>query len=172
MTAVACSTLPKADKGSEQPPSTPPAPTDTAPQIPQTPEVGSDAIVYSNSEYGFTFALPKSWEGYKIINDTWQGTKLDNNTQVATTGPMILIRHPQWTEANVRQDIPIMVFTIDQWDAMNKDQFHIGAAPVNPSELDRNSKYVFALPARYNIAFPTGFEEVDQILQGHALKAK
>ena len=63
-----------------------------------------------------------------------------------------------------------MVFTLDQWDRLNKDEFHIGAAPINPSELGRNKDYVFALPARYNYAFPLGYEEVEQILRGNYFK--
>jgi hypothetical protein len=54
---------------------------------------------------------------------------------------------------------------------MQKDEFHIGAAPINPSELGRNATYVFALPARYNYAFPTGYEEVDEILKGNPLRS-
>jgi len=39
-----------------------------------------------------------------------------------------------------------------------------------PTELGRNSKYVFALPARYNYSYPTGWEEVDQIMKNNPLK--
>ena len=45
-----------------------------------------------------------------------------------------------------------------------------GAAPINPSELGRNKRYVFALPPRYNFAFPTGYEEVEEILEGKPLE--
>lgn len=75
-----------------------------------------------------------------------------------------------WTAQNQRQDIPIMVFTHAQWDALQNGEFHIGAAPIGPSELARNSSYVFALPARYNYAFPPGYEEVESILRGDPLK--
>jgi hypothetical protein len=130
------------------------------------------SIVYTNSQYGFNFTLPTSWKGYTIVNTTWDGTAPSNKGQkTIATGPLISIRHPLWTTAVPRQDIPIMVFTLGQWDAMQKDQFHIGAAPINPSELDRNTKYVFALPARYNYAFPVGFEEVDTIIQNKPLSA-
>jgi hypothetical protein len=64
-----------------------------------------------------------------------------------------------------------MIFTMAQWEALQSEKFHIGAAPMGPKELGRNSKYVFALPARYNYAFPEGFEEVDAILESGALKA-
>jgi len=43
-----------------------------------------------------------------------------------------------------------MVFTLSQWDSLQKYKFHIGAAPIGPSELGRNTKYIFELPARYN----------------------
>ena len=62
-----------------------------------------------------------------------------------------------------------MIFTISQWNALQQDKFHIGAAPIGPSELGRNSRYVFALPARYNFAFPTGYQEVEKILKSNPL---
>lgn len=62
-----------------------------------------------------------------------------------------------------------MVFTIEQWDRMQRGEWHIGAAPIGPLELGRNSSYVLALPARYNYAFLEGWEEVEQILQDHPL---
>ncbi len=62
-----------------------------------------------------------------------------------------------------------MVFTLAQWASLTQDKFHIGAAPFGPSELGQNARFVFALPARYNYAFPTGFEEVESILAGQAL---
>lgn len=130
-------------------------------------------VEYRNAQYGFTFSLPETWKGFSIITDKWEGydlTKQYPQGQVITEqGPMISIRHPQWTAQVPRQDIPIMVFTIDQWGALNKDEFHIGAAPINPSELGRNDKYVFALPARYNYAYPEGYQEVDEILSKGSL---
>ena len=64
-----------------------------------------------------------------------------------------------------------MIFTIEQWNELQQEKFHIGAAPIGPMELGRNSKYVFALPARYNFAFLPGFEEVEEILENNPLKA-
>ena len=64
-----------------------------------------------------------------------------------------------------------MVFTLAQWGLVQAEKLSVGAAPIPPTELGRNSTYVFALPARYNYAFPTGYEEVEQILQGHPLQA-
>ena len=84
---------------------------------------------------------------------------------------MISIRHPLWTEDTPRQDIPVMVFTVEQWEALKAEEFHIGAAPIGPSELGSNDAYVFALPARYNFEYLTGYEEVEAILRGSPLEA-
>lgn len=134
-------------------------------------EVG-DSILYRNRDYGFTFTLPKSWSGYKIAAETWEGRSLEGSTsgQITETGPKLLIRHPGWTKENPREDIPIMVFTMAQWDKVQQAKISLGAAPIGPTELGRNSTYVFALPARYNFDFLTGFEEVEQILAGNPLK--
>lgn len=128
------------------------------------------SIVYQNTQYGFNFTLPVSWQGYSIISTKWQGTDVQSG-KMTETGPIISIRHPQWTSSNPRQDIPIMVFTLNQWNLVQAEKLSVGAAPIGPTELGRNSKYVFALPARYNFAFPTGFEEVEKIMASNPLKA-
>ncbi|KAF1085700.1 hypothetical protein SPSYN_01846 [Sporotomaculum syntrophicum] len=131
----------------------------------------TSTIVYKNIPYGFDFYLPQSWKNYTIITGQWEGFPPGGQvSEAAASGPMISIRHPLWTEHNQRQDIPILVFTLDQWNSLQQEKFHIGAAPMGPSELSRNNKYVFALPARYNYAFPTGFEEVENILDGNPLQ--
>jgi hypothetical protein len=128
----------------------------------------SHSILYNNTKYGFNFSLPFSWTGFAIVNSKWQGNDVKTGA-ISETGPMISIRHPLWTAAHLRQDIPIFIFTTSQWSSLQKSVFHIGAAPIPPSELGHNSKYVFALPARYNFAFPTGFQEVEHILQSNPL---
>lgn len=128
----------------------------------------TDTIHYENTEYGFTFELPKSWEGYKIISDSWEG--ISTNQQIIENGQILSIRHSEWTEEKPKQDIPIMIFTLNQWSLLEKGEFHIGAAPVGPSILGQNNKYVFALPARYNYAFPEGYEEVENILENNPLQ--
>jgi hypothetical protein len=126
---------------------------------------------YRNEVYGFSFALPESWNGYSIRVDEWQGLASgDMGDEVVAQGPLISIVHPASTPDQLRQDIPIMVFNIPQWDALNRFEWHIGAAPIGPTELGRNSQYVFALPARYNYAYAEGWEEVEQILQGDPLE--
>jgi len=132
----------------------------------------NSSVVYKNTQYGFSFALLDSWKGYSIVTDQWEGypQSQQGNTAVAT-GPLLSIRHPQWTNEKPRQDFPILIFTISQWISLQQEEFHIGAAPIGPRELGRNNKYVFALPARYNFAFPTGFEEVENILAGEPLQS-
>ncbi len=132
----------------------------------------TDLVVYKSTQYSFSFSLPPSWKGYSIITDKWEGVDLEGsqNGKTTQTGPLIYIRHPQWTSQNPRQDIPIMIFSLAQWNLLQQEKFHIGAAPIGPSELGHNSEYVFALPARYNYAFLTGYEEVEDILKNNPLQ--
>lgn len=127
---------------------------------------------YVNEEYGFSVSLPETWKGYSVTMDKWTGNATgDQLGDVAfIDGPVISIHNPKWTAVNSYQDIPIMVFTLEQWNQLSQEKFHIGAAPINPSELGRNSRYVFALPARYNYSFPPGYEEVDAIIRSKPLK--
>jgi len=37
---------------------------------------------------------------------------------------------------------------------------------------NRNENYVFTIPARYNFAFPTGYEEVEKILESKPLEVE
>jgi len=148
------------------------------PVPPQTEKENTEEVIdeekfvseteYKNTSYGFSFYLPETWEGFSAIEDEWEGYSLEvtnSSGQVITeTGPLISIRHPDWEYKSPRQDIPVMVFSIKQWNDMNADKFNIGAAPINPSELARNKRYVFALPARYNYSYYTGFEEVQELL--------
>jgi hypothetical protein len=133
-----------------------------------TPTPTPTTVVYSNTLYGFTFTLPISWTGYTIVNNSWNGIAVKTGKTVQS-GSLILIRNPLWTTAKKMQDIPIMVFTISQWDSLIREEISVGAAPIPPSELGRNAQFVFALPARYNFAFPAGYQEVEKILQGKPL---
>jgi len=63
-----------------------------------------------------------------------------------------------------------MVFTPLQWSAMQRNEFHISAAPINLSLLGYNDKYIFGLPARYNFTFPEGWQEVEDILKTNPLQ--
>ena len=113
------------------------------------------SISYQNEEYGLRVKLPKSWKGYEVTISQWCGGGTGpNGEQHYELGPKIVIRHPKSTEENPRQDIPIMVFTLAQWEKVDKEEIPVSAASMRPAELDRNCRYVFALPPRYNNSFP------------------
>lgn len=131
--------------------------------------VDSGKVVYRNPQYGFSFTLPTGWQGYTIVRTKWEGVAAGGETPIAM-GALLSIRHPLWTAERPRQDIPIMVFTLSQWEDLQIGRYHIGAAPIGPRELGRNAHYVFALPARYNFAFPVGYEEVEKILESSPLQ--
>jgi hypothetical protein len=126
-------------------------------------EPSSAAIEYKDTKYGFSFTLPASWKGYKIVAEKWEGS--DTRKGDIEHGPLLYIRHPAWTKENPRQDIPIMIFTVSQWESVQQGNYLVNAAPISPNELGRNRKYVFALPPRANYADLTGVEEVDDILR-------
>lgn len=124
-------------------------------------------VSYEDSQYGFRVSLPNSWSGYTVVTEEWEAYPVGDTTGDSLVGPLLRIRHPEWTDDNPRQDIPIMIFTIAQWDALEADQYHIGAAPIGPRELARSQEYVLALPARYNFSFLTGYEEVETIVNNN-----
>lgn len=93
------------------------------------------------------------------------------DSQPRVVGPIVSIRNPAWTSGTPTQDIPIMVFTQSEWVKVSSGTLAVGAAPIPPSELGQNSQYVFALPARYNYAYPADYQEVETILAGNPLSA-
>jgi hypothetical protein len=131
----------------------------------------STSVTYSNTAYGFSVGLPSEWEGYAIVKKEWNGQVFKNGQDAARdNGPIISINAP--VSANIAQDIPVMVFTHLQWNLIMAGNsststtfMSVGAAPVPPMKLGENSKYVLAIPARYNYAFPQGYEKTDQIVQ-------
>jgi hypothetical protein len=132
--------------------------------------VATSSVTYTNRKYGFRFVLPSSWKGFSIITGQWTGTPVNGSSSAkADHGLELSIRHPLWTKANPRQDIPIMTFTLKQWKFVSQETLAVSAAPFGPSELGRNSRYVFALPPRYNYAYPEGYEEVEKIIAAHSL---
>lgn len=112
-----------------------------------------------------------SWKGYRIIEEKWTGGVLDERgvSKRSESGPLIKIRNPLWTEKDPYQDIPIMIFTQDQWKLIENESLVVSAAPIGPGEIGRNATYVFALPARYNFGDAKGQDEVSDILQGNPI---
>jgi hypothetical protein len=119
----------------------------TAPAQAPKPPAAQATIVYHNTAYGFCFALPESWKGFTIVAEQWSGTILSSGQ--AVHGPQLLIRNPKWTEEKPYQDIPIMVFTLAEWQQVQAVTMSVSAAPIGPSELGHNIHYVFALPPRW-----------------------
>ncbi len=134
----------------------------------------SNLVTYSNSQYGFSIPLTSDWKGYTIITRQWDGLNIDptsptSENKITDRGPILVLRHPTWTDKNPREDMPIMIFTPTQWDLVINDKISVGSAPFPPSLLGRNSNYVMALPARYNYDELPGYQEVDKLV--HTLKA-
>ena len=144
----------------------PPASRQTDRTTGKTPS--KQTIEYRNAHCGFSFTLPRSGEGFSILQQTWQG---DNGSSIVLErGPEITFRNPRRAVDNPWQDIPIMVFTRVQW-AVADEKISVNAAPVPPSPLGHNRKYVFALPARFNYGDAAGQQEVQEILSQYALHA-
>lgn len=135
--------------------------------VPTAPVVYT--TIYSNKDYGFAFTLPHTWKGYSVIQNTWEGNPINAKIK-KESGPKILIRNPKWTEAVPYQDIPVLVFTLAQWDSYTKENFSVSAAPFLASEMGRNSKYVFALPPRWNFDYSKGHEEAESIVSKRPLE--
>jgi squalene-hopene/tetraprenyl-beta-curcumene cyclase len=126
-------------------------------------------VVYRNADYGFCFDLPAWWAGYKVIEDKWEARPPSGGQEAA--GPELRFRSPQWTEADPREDIPILVFTTAQWKLVEKEELLVSAAPVGPSEIARNKRWVFALPPRWNYDDLPGVDEANRLVGGDSLHA-
>lgn len=117
-----------------------------APENPKGIEVSQD-IQYINEVYGFKINLPPAWKGFEVYYETWTAKEVSG--VMATSGPKIVVRHPKWTEDHPYQDISILVLSPLTYDGIVNGDYAVGAAPVPPQRLGANSKYVFALPARW-----------------------
>lgn len=128
----------------------------------------STSVVYTNTELGFAFSLPEHWKGYTVLSTNWEGNPLVKNV-TRQTGVKLFIRNPKWTAQLPYQDIPILVFTVTQWNSYRNEEFSISAAPILATELGRNTTYVFALPPRWNFDYSEGFKEAEYILESKPL---
>jgi hypothetical protein len=134
------------------------------------PAAAQATIVYRNNVYGFCFRLPADWKGYTIVTETWSGTVFDTGQK--ESGPQLLIRNPKWTKEKPFQDIPIMVFTPAEWQLVKAVTMSVSAAPIGPSELGHNSRYVFALPPRWTGFYDAlGQDELNSWMQQNRLQA-
>lgn len=134
----------------------------------KTPVQVDNSVTYRNEKYGFTFSLPDNWKGYSIVENAWKGTPL--NSKTAQSGPKLLIRNPKWTASAPYEDLPVLVFTISQWNSYIAENFTVSAAPIMASEMARNDTYVFALPPRWDFDYSLGVEEAQYIIASKPLK--
>lgn len=130
-------------------------------------EPAPDAVLYKNTKYGFTFSLPEGWKGYSVVTEQWEASDAQKGS--VERGPVVYIRPPGWTKENPRQDIPIMVFTLTQWESVEHGDYFVGGAAIAPGELGRNRKYAFAISRRVEDSEAPGAKEVNEILQQHPL---
>jgi len=126
-------------------------------------------IRYHNSRYDFTFFLPTSWQGYSVLIQQWEGQTYSaavDRLVVTGHGSMIVLRHPQWKASDPYQDIPILVFTRSQWDALHQGKFFPSLyAGGTMDEMWHNRKYVFAISSRYNWGELKGWAEAGEIVE-------
>jgi hypothetical protein len=109
-------------------------------------------LTYHDATYGLEFSLPGDWRGYSVLSQQWEAQKYNQDRDAAVfvgRGPIIVLRHPLWRVDDRYQDIPILVFTREQWDADRKGDLTIFAGGIE-SEICHNTRYVFATNSRFN----------------------
>jgi len=115
--------------------------------IAATLQVKKTTVQYNDLNLKFTLTLLANWQGYTLDKGTWDGTGMgQDNSGANYSGTQIVIRNPKGSRW---QPIPIMVFTPAQWQLVEQEKINLSAAPVGPSKIGQNAKYVFALPARW-----------------------
>lgn len=143
--------------------------TESCVALPATDAAGAGGVVvYVNQEFGFTFSLPSSWKGFRVLACRWSGANIARHGE-EEAGPLIVIRHPLYTEESPRMDIPIMIYTKKQWGTDGRNLI-VSAAGAGLSDIGRNGKYVFAFPPRFTNVEGEGVQEVFDIVTSHPLR--
>lgn len=128
------------------------------------------AVRYQDTRYGLTFFLPPTWRGYSIsvqqLEDERYSPVLGREVVVGHT-PMIVLRNPQWQPSAPCQDIPILVVTRTQWDALHQGELWPSLfAGGMMNELWHNQRFVFAMSSRYNADDQVrGWKEVAEVVR-------
>ena len=94
--------------------------------------------------------FPENWKGYTVEKSTWDGWGIGDNEGTTAHGPMLTIKNIK--DKDELQPIPIMIFTSEQWALASDERgggLSVSAAPVPPTKIGQNAKYVFALPPRW-----------------------
>lgn len=111
-------------------------------------------VAYHNSRYDLTFYLPPDWRGHSVATEQWNGqtyVPTKDRDETVAHGPVIeLLRSPPTKSAPPYQDIPIMIFTRQQWDDLHHGKYDAAGAGGSIYELWHNDKYVFGIHSRYN----------------------
>ena len=123
---------------------------------------GKQPVVYINAQYGFRFDLPDDWRGFCVVHRQWSAGSEER-------GPLLLIRNSAYTDDDPHEDIPIMVFTRNQWKRIRQETLIVSPAPFPPAEIAHNRRYVFCTPPRYFYDELPGVEEVLAILGGQPM---
>jgi hypothetical protein len=128
-------------------------------------ECPTDWRTYTNNDYGFSISFPDSWKGYSVEINSWNGYLVnDNNTKYS--GVKIVFKNPQSTTNQPWQDIPVMIITPDIWKLIEQEKIAVSAAPIGPSKIGENQKYIFATPPRwYGFTDAIGIEEALNIVK-------
>lgn len=127
-------------------------------------------IIYHNAKYNFTFFLPADWKGYSVLMQEWSAEleSVDYQKVIGMErGPMIVLRNPRWKADQPYQDIPILVFTHSQWNAVIPQRLFVGAGGSD-YEISHNAKFVFGINSHFNWGELKGWEEAGKIVQQNA----
>ncbi len=140
----------------------------TSPPAPGQPS--ALPLRYHQAQYGFTFLLPAGWRGYSVSIQQWHSETASpaaDKLVPASRGQIIRLQHPQATAGVPYQDIPILVFTRAQWDALHQGKLWPSLyAGGFMDELWHNQQYVFAISSRYNADDSvSGWQEAAEIVE-------
>lgn len=144
-------------------------PTSTSTDITATTSTSNTSVIYTNNDFGFTFSLPDSWKEFSVVKTSWEGNPVAA-TGTKRSGPKLLIRNPAWTSKVPYEDIPVLVFTLADWQSYIAGDYAVSAAPIAATELGRNNQFVFALPPRWDFDYSTGYTEAEKIVESKPLK--
>ncbi|HEY3760347.1 MAG TPA: hypothetical protein VGN23_01175 [Verrucomicrobiae bacterium] len=136
-------------------------------------------VAYHNSRYNLTFYLPADWHGYLVQTRQWNGityAQATDRDEVVTHGQMIdILRGAQGKTGKPYQDIPIFIFTRQQWDDMHHGKFvddqYAGGVIY---EMWHNDDYVFGISSRFNVddsvpGWDVAQKNVDQNCAAHPM---
>jgi len=119
---------------------------------------------YTNNQYGFRVSVPELWKGYSIQETKWDGLLI--GTAIHYGGPKIIIKNIKLEKENGFSGIPVMVVTPDVWKLMEEEKIAVSAAPIGPSKIGENSKYVFATPPRFiGFADDLNVDQANEVFQ-------